>query len=53
MIKVPSLLGCIPSLKLYSGFKATPSNKNGISAGFDDLKWCTVHDYFSKISFNR
>jgi hypothetical protein len=37
----------------YNGSLDFKSNKNGISAGFDDLKWCTVHDYFSKISFNR
>ena len=21
--------------------------------GFDNLKWCAVHNYFSKVSFNR
>lgn len=25
----------------------------GCNTGFDNLKWCAVHGYFSKISFNR
>ena len=31
IIIVPFSFGCIPSLKLYLGFKATPSSKKGIS----------------------
>lgn len=26
---------------------------NGINTGFDNLKWCAVNNYFSKISFDR
>ena len=31
IIIVPFSFGCIPSLKLYLGFKATPSSKKGIN----------------------
>ena len=35
--------------KIYGG-KSHLVNKK---TGFDNLFWCTVHNYFSKISFNR
>lgn len=28
-------------------------DKVGKNTGFDNLKWCSVHNFFSKISFNR
>jgi len=35
----------------YDGYV---SNKYaGLSTGFDNLKWFSVHNYFSKVSFNR
>lgn len=38
----------------YDGYKHGGNiNKNGKYTGFDNLTWCAVHDFFSKISFNR
>ena len=38
----------------YDGVKhGGQENMINKPTGFDNLKWCSVHHYFSKISFNR
>lgn len=37
----------------YNGNPNFIFNKRGENVGIDNLKWCCVHNYFSKISFNR
>lgn len=37
----------------YDGSENFNSIGRNIDTGFDNLKWCTVHNYISKISFNR
>jgi hypothetical protein len=37
----------------YDGSDTFNSNLSGSATGFDDLKWCRVKNYISKISFDR
>ena len=51
IIIVPFSFGCIPSLKLYLGFKATPSSKKGINV---NLYFNTMYSTKNAVEkFNR